>query len=431
MKLLCFCRSKKNLDKSRIEADEKAVLNVVKTVKLMVNPFENEHADLVHLASGTVASPAVADDMKTMLEKGKSASINFMKTNIIGEDPNIYSTIKKTNLKTFSYLGKKVTSKSTKGKLVAMKNSKILFAKMLLIAKSRNLNIKDVLKYSLRSFPSSLATLEGDLIKTQKSKLLQAVENEADSPTVTGLPDGYNACVLDAFAILQTLTPVPDSFGELSKQLLVKVVNSALSSKCKRADFVCDRYPQQSIKSLERNRRSAQDVQKIKIYSMAQKVPHQWKKFLSCGENKEELMKFIYSSWIKADPTLLKGIEVYLPHEEMCHKFIASSGLLTCHVVDELMCDHEEADTRMLSHACHASQLCNNMVIKSPDTDVFFIALNASLEINANLFFETGVGNGRRIISLNLIKQCIGYHWCSPLIGLHAFTGLNLTVNLF
>ena len=65
-----------------------------------------------------------------MLEKGKSASINFMKTNIIGEDPNIYSTIKKTNLKTFSYLGKKITSKSTKGKLVAMKNSKILFAKM-------------------------------------------------------------------------------------------------------------------------------------------------------------------------------------------------------------------------------------------------------------------------------------------------------------
>ena len=72
MKRLCFCRSKKNLDKSRIEADEKAVLNVVKTVKLMVNPFENEHADLVHLASGTVASPAVADDMKTMLDNAPS-----------------------------------------------------------------------------------------------------------------------------------------------------------------------------------------------------------------------------------------------------------------------------------------------------------------------------------------------------------------------
>ena len=179
-------------------------------------------------------------------------------------------------------MGKKVTSKSTNGQIVAMKNSKILFAKMLLIAKSRNLNIEDVLKYSLRPFPSSLATIEGDLIKTQKSKLLQAVENEADSPTVADHPDGDDACVLDAFAMVQTLTPVPDSFGELSIQLLVKVVNSALRSKCKRVDFVCDRYPQQSIKGLERNRRLAQDVQKIKIYSMAQKVPRQWKKFLSC-----------------------------------------------------------------------------------------------------------------------------------------------------
>ena len=160
-------------------------------------------------------------------------------------------------------------------------------------------------------------------------------------------------CVLDAFAILQTLTPIPDSFGELSKQLLVKVVNFALGSKCKRVDFVCDQYPQQSIKSLERNRRSAQDVRKVKIYSMAQKVPHQWKKFLSCGENREELMKFIYISWMKEDPALLRGIEVYLAHEEMCHKFISLDGLLTCYVVDELKCDHEEADTRMLTHALH------------------------------------------------------------------------------
>ena len=347
-----------------------------------------------------------------------------MKTNIVREAPNIYSTIKKTNLKTFSSLGSKVTSKSSKGQLVAMKNSKILFVKMVLIAKSRKLHIEDVLKYSLRPFPSSLATLEGDLIKTQKSKLLEAVENEADSPTVPNRPDGDNACVLDAFAILQTLTSVPDSFGELSKQLLVKVVNYARGSKCKRVDFMCDRYPQQSIKSLERNHRSTQDVQKVKIYSMAQKVPRQWKKFLSCGENKEELIKFIYTSWMKADPTLLRGIEVYLSHEELCHKFIATGGLLTCHEVDELKCDHEEADTRMLTHACHASQLYDNIVIKSPHTDAFLTALNASLEINASLFFETGVGNRRRIISLNLIKQCIGYQWCSALIGLHAFTGL-------
>ena len=89
MKRFCFSRSRKNLDRSRIEANEKALLDVVKTVKLMVNPFDNEHEDLVHLASGTVASSAVSDDMKTTLEKGENAAINFTKTNIVGEAPNI------------------------------------------------------------------------------------------------------------------------------------------------------------------------------------------------------------------------------------------------------------------------------------------------------------------------------------------------------
>ena len=54
------------MDRSRIGADEKAVLDVVKIVKLMVNPFNNEHEDLMHLASGTVASSALSDDMKMM-----------------------------------------------------------------------------------------------------------------------------------------------------------------------------------------------------------------------------------------------------------------------------------------------------------------------------------------------------------------------------
>ena len=72
---------------------------------------------------------------------------------------------------------------------------------------------------------------------------------------------------------------------------------------------------------------------------------------------------------------------------------------------------------------------CFSVVQQHCNTDVFLIALNASLEINANLFFNTGVGNGRHIMPLNLTKQCIGYQWSSALIGLHAFTGL--TVNLF
>jgi hypothetical protein len=95
-----------------------------------------------------------------------------------------------------------------------------------------------------------------------------------------------------------------------------------------------------------------------------------------------------------------------------------------CSEVEELCSDHEEADTRMIVHAVHASGSYPTVIIKSPDTDVLLIALNACLDINADIMFETGAGTGRRIISLAKIRQCLGDQWCCSLIGLHAMTGL-------
>ena len=72
----------------------------------------------------------------------------------------------------------------------------------------------------------------------------------------------------------------------------------------------------------------------------------------------------------------------------------------------------------------HASQSCPNVIIKSPDTDVLLIALNACLGTDADILFETGIGTGKQIFSLTNIRHCLGDQWCRSLIGLHAFTGL-------
>ena len=71
-----------------------------------------------------------------------------------------------------------------------------------------------------------------------------------------------------------------------------------------------------------------------------------------------------------------------------------------------------------------------NVIIKSPDTDVFLIALNASSNIRAQIFFETGNQNKRRIISLEKVKQHVGAQWCSAFIGFHSFTGI-FKINVF
>ena len=63
-----------------------------------------------------------------------------------------------------------------------------------------------------------------------------------------------------------------------------------------------------------------------------------------------------------------------------------------CTKVTALHCDHEEADTRMLLHAKHASRDARRVVIQSPDTDVLLLCVTHNGEIYCDeLWFRTGV----------------------------------------
>ena len=86
---------------------------------------------------------------------------------------------------------------------------------------------------------------------------------------------------------------------------------------------------------------------------------------MASGENKEELVKFLFTSWKNVDASLLRGVEVILSHEDTCHRFIQSNEQLTYSEVEELTRDHEEADTRMIAHARHASLFYHNIVINA------------------------------------------------------------------
>ena len=192
----------------------------------------------------------------------------------------------------------------------------------MLIAKSHNLEMENVLR-------CSLATNEGNLVKTPKVKLLHAIEEEVEGVTVSVLPVNDKACILNTMAILQTLTAIPGTFGELAIQLLVKAVNIAVYLNWGQVDFVSDHYPDLSIKDLERDRCTVDGVQVVQIYSENQKVPCQWKKFMASSENKEELVKFLFTPWKNVDASLLRGVEVILSHEDKCHRFIQSNEQLT------------------------------------------------------------------------------------------------------
>ena len=58
----------KRLKKERWHGDDNPKeQDVTKAIESMIDPFTNNHGELVHLATGSIAPPEVAEDMKTML----------------------------------------------------------------------------------------------------------------------------------------------------------------------------------------------------------------------------------------------------------------------------------------------------------------------------------------------------------------------------
>ena len=272
-----------------------------------------------------------------------------------------------------------------------------------------------------------LSTIAGSLVKTCKAKLLHIIEAKCNDIIVTTIP-GENALLIDAMAILQMLKGIPNTFEQLANEVLKQVIRLAKYHKVSsRVDFVSDRNPSIGTKNAEREKQA----QAFTIYSATQNVPKQWKKFMSLGRNKEELINFLYMSWCECDPQVLGDITLYVTHKNLCHKIKSIDNLVIVTEVHELASDHEEADTRLILHASHALQNYQNITIRSPDTDVFVFALSTCLP--STVYFDTGVGNKRRIINIKKCESDLGYDLSIAMTGFHLFTGDGFlsVVNIF
>ena len=120
---------------------------------------------------------------------------------------------------------------------------------------------------------------------------------------------------------------------------------------------------------------------------------------------------------------------VFLTDGKECLRFACEpDGRLQTVVVPVSQCNHEEADTSLILHACHASKVGHSVVsISSPDTDVAVIATGHSYDVPATLLFLTGTKHRRRYINLTQVGKTLGKEKCLALPGYHAFTGCDTT----
>ena len=156
---------------------------------------------------------------------------------------------------------------------------------------------------------------------------------------------------------------------QLEKKLLVRL-------------FFYD-YRYVSIKNVERDRRSSGNQLLFKtIVSSA--VIKQWPLFLSCNYNKDASIAFAVSEWKKEEYLLfIEEKCVYVMNGKNVFKINHDS----VSTVENIKSIHEEADTRMILHANHASNSYDRILVASPDTVVFVLYISLEIRLMQGSIF--------------------------------------------
>ena len=131
----------------------------------------------------------------------------------------------------------------------------------------------------LEPLPLFIANYDGTLRKTQKSKLFKHIH--PDVPLCDAAPEN-SPNIFDGMVLLEKPHPNQTTFGEVSDYLLAKIVIGT-----SRVPFVTDYYLNQSVKAIERERRSTYGTIRIKVIGKEQVTPMQWKKFIRHTDDKK------------------------------------------------------------------------------------------------------------------------------------------------
>ena len=410
-----------DLESSRIRKDEVAVQSLVDLMENeWINPFSGDQTELISLSTAAAAPSDVASDLLTAKEIGEVAYKHFQDDRIESRKKPFHDPLPKQKLKTFSDVNKPRVAKGTTKEAILKADHK-LFGHMVLIATSRKLDMSSVLAHPLGPLPWSLGNCDGTLKKTSKATLARQLEKNASLAEVIPQP---SACIIDGMSLVQKAHGENKTFGELSEALLVSALRAGSGSH--RIDVVFDVYKDVSIKNAERVNRGSDSGLLFSNIVAGHKVK-QWRRLLSSTKSKTNLIKFLAEDWQKqALRSKLNDKVMYVTCEKKCIKLTND----TSSEVHSLFTTQEEADTRKLLHAKHASEESGSIIIASEDTDVLIICLSVARNFPCHLYIKKGSQNRERIVDVQKIAAAVGHDVCSALPGMHSLTGCD-TVSAF
>ena len=245
-----------------------------------------------------------------------------------------------------------------------------------------------------------------------------------------GSPAVINAVFVDGNYQLRLLPPdIPPTFGGLSASIL----NSVLAYGAQRTDVVSDTLESGWIKECERERRGADAVR----YTMSgpdQIRPKDLDKALKSPSFKEQLPQFLMRDWAEQHHAqALSGRELYLGVQGECARFTVVNGYVKKDIIEDLACNHSEADSRLCLHL-HQYNRNNavdghNTVVRCSNTDILVILIHHVHRMKTNVRIETGTAgrSDRRYVDVTAIADSMGPKMCAALPAFHAYTGCDYT----
>jgi hypothetical protein len=391
---------------AKVKQQEMNVMDLKHTIDTFTNPFADGCDQLINMVTKAVLPEKIQADINKRIEIGEERFVQFVSERIVTNNVNLWAPMKKLKLQMWSSVGKKVTLKDG-DKIVELKEDRALFARMLVVSKSRDTDLKQVVgTYELSVVPRALFAADGSMLHaTSKSDLMSILEGLPEDIQVLEGDPKYDTpadsickrvAVVDGMADLQSLNKPEwiSNCSDLANHFIDK--HQQRYSEYDEVHLVFDRYDiGESLKTSTRERRLGgtkavayhiTDTTSIARVSMHNLLAH--------IKTKDELTAYLAHKVLAHALTNGKNIVVaWGDHAEATHRKVNLSSI------------QEEADTKLILHSLDAtSNGATSIRIHSPDTDVLVLAIRRYPNVCQDTCFVTGIAQKRHTTSTYL--QC-------------------------
>jgi hypothetical protein len=210
----------RDLRRTEIERSEANVVKVADAIVGFINPFEMEQKPEWNKKTSCTVFHLVR-----LLPQRLNATLYLQKHSVLTKVDLIserlemhgkfFDPIKRLNLKTLSELAKKTTIKSSQNKIIEYRQLSNIAFQLLVRSQCDDLRIdlKELLAYPFTPVPYSIATSDGFLNKTDKSKGYHF--STKDVKDVPPPPDDKTLVIGDGNAAFYYLKDLPPNFRDI------------------------------------------------------------------------------------------------------------------------------------------------------------------------------------------------------------------------